>query len=589
MKIMKYVCLCLLIGHIFITPVLTYAEELNHGVTDSQKEEDKTFSLEQSKDTSDQLETVVDGSEETYSSMDDVVINYKSIYHKNNSNTIETPIINEQEVNVSNSEKNVESLTVIGEGSLGTSKWYVDSSGTLHIESGIFPSRVVINNSNSPFYLYASEIQKVVFEGPITAGESLSYLFSDLTQVKSIDNLSYLNTSQTKDMSKMFLSMSNLESLDLTGFDTTNVTDMFKMFYGLKNLLFINVTSFNTKNVTNMSNMFQNTSKLKNLDLSSFYTDNLLSMDYMFMWSGINSLDLSNFDTSNTKLTENTFYRAPIKSIKIGGNFEFKDSVIDSPITNESYTGKWQNIGHGIENNPLGNNVWTSEEFRTNYNGIIDADTYVWQPVRYEAEELTVEYQDTEGNRIADFQTITGNIGDSYDVSGEKYKLEIGGYTFKEVKGEFKGTLTDEAQTVTYVYTKDPVEAEELTVEYQDTEGNRIADSQTITGNIGDSYDVSREKYKLEIGGYTFKEVKGELKGTLTDEAQTVTYVYTKNTGHSTGERNQIQKSGSKDESRKAILLPKAGEEQTFYLSLMGIIVLLSSFVIMYRRTKFKN
>ena len=589
MKIMKYVFICLLIGHIFITSVLTYAEELNHGVTDSQKEEDKTFSSERRKDTSDQIEIVIDESEDLYTSIDNKDINHKSIYHTNNSNAIEVPIINEQEVNVSSSEKSVESLTVIGEGSLGTSKWYVDSAGTLHIESGIFGDTVSINNGNSPFYQYASQIRSIVFEGPVTAGESLSSLFSTLTQVKSIDNLLYLNTSQTKDMSRMFLSMSNLESLDLTDFDTTNVTNMSMMFYGLRNLIFINVSSFNTNNVTDMNNMFQNTSKLKNLDLSSFYTENLLSMDYMFMWSGINSLDLSNFDTSNTSLTKNTFYRAPIKNIKIGENFEFKDSVIDSPITNESYTGKWQNIGHGTENNPLGNNVWTSEEFRMNYNGIIDADTYVWQPVRYEAEKLTVDYQDTEGNSIADSQIITGNIGDSYDVSGEEYKLEIAGYTFKEVKGELKGILTDKAQTVTYVYTKDPVKAEKLTVDYQDTEGNSIADSQIITRNIGDSYDVSGEEYKLEIAGYTFKEVKGELKGTLTDEAQTVTYVYTKNTGHSNGERNQIQKSGNKDESRKAILLPKAGEEQTFYLSLMGIIVLLSSFVIMYRRTKIKN
>lgn len=85
----------------------------------------------------------------------------------------------------------------------------------------------------------------------------------------------------------------------------------------------------------------------------------------------------------------------------------------------------------------------------------IDADTYVWQAVRYKAEELTIDYQDTEGNSIADTQKISGNIEDSYDVSGKEYKLEIAVYTFKEVKGELKGTLTDKAQAATYVYTKD--------------------------------------------------------------------------------------------------------------------------------------
>ncbi|MCI2516503.1 MucBP domain-containing protein, partial [Listeria monocytogenes] len=93
-------------------------------------------------------------------------------------------------------------------------------------------------------------------------------------------------------------------------------------------------------------------------------------------------------------------------------------------------------------------------------------------------------------NKIADSQIVSGNIGDSYDVSGEEYKLEIAGYTFKEVKGEVTGILTDKEQSVTYVYTKNPVKAKDLTVNYQDVEGNKVADSQIVSGNIGDSYDV---------------------------------------------------------------------------------------------------
>ncbi|EKM3237859.1 MucBP domain-containing protein, partial [Listeria monocytogenes] len=527
MKTMKYICVCLLIVQIFITPELTYAGELGQEVTDTVTEKDKTLSMHESENTNNQLEITLEESETTCNNVDAQDNKQNSIYYQKKSNTEGALMLNEQEFDVSNSEKKVQSLTGIG--SLGTSNWYIDSFGTLHIESGVFPDSVAMNNNNSPFYTYQSQIESIIFEGPVIAGASLSWLFSGLDQVKSINNLSYLDTSQTTDMSRMFHGMRSLELLDLLDLNTENVTNMFMMFADMKNLTSINVSSFNTEKVTNMNNMFQNTSKLKSLNLSSFYTDNLLSMDFMFMWSGLNELDISNFDTTNSTLNRDTFYGVPLKKIKLSKNFLFKESLLNSPASSENYTGKWQNIGHGTESNPLGNNVWTSEELQINYDGTVGVDTYVWQPVRYKAKDLAVNYQDAEGNKIADSQIVSGNIGDTYDVSGEEYKLKIAGYTFQEVKGEVTGILTDKEQSVTYIYTKNPVKAKDLTVNYQDVEGNKVADSQIVSGNIGDSYDVSGEEYKLEITGYTFKGVKGEVTGALTDKEQTVTYIYTKN------------------------------------------------------------
>ncbi|MCH5002095.1 MucBP domain-containing protein [Listeria monocytogenes] len=673
MKTMKYICVCLLTVQIFITHELTYAGKLDQEVTDTVTEKDKTLSVHESENTNNQLEITFEESETIYNNVNGQDNKQNSIYYQKKSNTEEALMLNEQEFDVSNSEKKVQSLTGIGIGSLGTSNWYIDSFGTLHIESGVFPDSVAMNNNNSPFYTYHSQIESIIFEGPVTAGASLSWLFSGLDQVKSINNLSYLDTSQTTDMSRMFHGMRSLDLLDLLGLNTENVTNMFMMFADMKNLTSINVSSFNTEKVTNMNNMFQNTSKLKSLNLSSFYTDNLLSMDSMFMWSGLNELDISNFDTTNSTLNRDTFYGVPLKKIKLSKNFLFKESLLNSPASSENYTGKWQNIGHGTESNPLGNNVWTSEELQINYDGTVGVDTYVWQPVRYKAKDLAVNYQDAEGNKIADSQIVSGNIGDSYDVSGEEYKLKIAGYTFQEVKGEVTGILTDKEQSVTYIYTKNPVKAKDLTVNYQDVEGNKVADSQTVSGNIGDSYDVSKEEYKLEIAGYTFKEVKGEVTGILTDKEQSVTYVYTKNpvkakdltvnyqdaegnkiadsqivsgnisdsydvsgeeykleiagytfkevkgevtggltdkeqtvtyiyiseatkvknkeTSYSTEEKNedQVQGSGNKYNTRKATLLPKTGEKQTFYLSLRGILLFFSGLIVMYWRFKIKE
>ncbi|MGF7407585.1 MucBP domain-containing protein, partial [Lactococcus lactis] len=133
---------------------------------------------------------------------------------------------------------------------------------------------------------------------------------------------------------------------------------------------------------------------------------------------------------------------------------------------------------------------------------------------------VTVKYVDTKGNVISDEAIKSGNVGDSYTTE----QKTIDGYTFKEVQGNATGTFTDQAQTVTYVYTKKPVLGAAVTVKYVDTEGNVISDEAIKSGNVGDSYTTEQKT----IDGYTFKEVQGNATGTFTDQAQTVTYVYTK-------------------------------------------------------------
>ncbi|MEC5317324.1 MucBP domain-containing protein, partial [Enterococcus casseliflavus] len=70
--------------------------------------------------------------------------------------------------------------------------------------------------------------------------------------------------------------------------------------------------------------------------------------------------------------------------------------------------------------------------------------------------------------------------------STEDYKLRFDGYTLDEsqLPENSKGVFNETAQTVTYIYTKNPVPAADVTVEYVDTEGNEIHPSQTISGNV---------------------------------------------------------------------------------------------------------
>lgn len=70
-----------------------------------------------------------------------------------------------------------------------------------------------------------------------------------------------------------------------------------------------------------------------------------------------------------------------------------------------------------------------------------------------------------------------------------------------------------------------PVKGGDVTVKYVDEAAPTvdITTGLTISGNIGDSYSTSEKT----VTGYTFKEVQGSATGTITDTAQTVTYVYT--------------------------------------------------------------
>ncbi|MGM0095942.1 hypothetical protein IGI69_001129 [Enterococcus sp. DIV1083b] len=159
--------------------------------------------------------------------------------------------------------------------------------------------------------------------------------------------------------------------------------------------------------------------------------------------------------------------------------------------------------------------------------------TYIYTKNPIPAADVTVEYVDTEGNEIHASQTISGNVGDSYDASTEKYQLTIEGYTLdqSQLPENLKGVFSETAQTVTYIYTKNPIPAADVTIEYVDLEDNEIHASQTISGNVGDSFDASADQYKLSIDGYTLDEsqLPKNSKGVFSETAQTITYIYTKN------------------------------------------------------------
>ncbi|MFC6290337.1 MucBP domain-containing protein [Levilactobacillus angrenensis] len=134
-----------------------------------------------------------------------------------------------------------------------------------------------------------------------------------------------------------------------------------------------------------------------------------------------------------------------------------------------------------------------------------------------EAQNVTVNYVDEAGNTLADSDTLTGLVGESYTAAPKEFK----GYTLTATPANATGTFSDKAQTVTFVYKE---ATSTVTVHYQDEQGATIKPDDVQTGKVGDAYTIDHPA----ISGYTYKETVGEAAGDYAETPTEVTFIYTK-------------------------------------------------------------
>ena len=149
-------------------------------------------------------------------------------------------------------------------------------------------------------------------------------MFSSMSNLTTLD-LSHFDTSNVASMSGMFSGMSNLTTLDLSHFDTSNVASMSGMFSGMTNLTTLNLSNFDTSKATNMGSMFADTHNLTTLNLSNFDTSQVTNMNFMFYLDGmyiskdkLETIYVNN-DFNTAKLTDFTGMFQNRKKLR-GGN-----------------------------------------------------------------------------------------------------------------------------------------------------------------------------------------------------------------------------------------------------------------------------
>ncbi|EAE7958335.1 class 1 internalin InlJ [Listeria monocytogenes] len=192
-------------------------------------------------------------------------------------------------------------------------------------------------------------------------------------------------------------------------------------------------------------------------------------------------------------------------------NIEPGDGGVYDQATN---TITWENLS---TDNPAVTYTFTSE------NGAIvgTVTTPFEAPQPIKGEDVTVHYLDDKGEKLAADEVLSGNLDDPYTSSAK----DIPDYTLTTTPDNATGTFTTTSQSVTYVYTKNIVAAEPVTVNYVDDTGKTLAPSETLNGNVGDTYNATAK----QIDGYTLSAEPTNTTGQFTSSAQTVNYIYTKN------------------------------------------------------------
>jgi hypothetical protein len=237
---------------------------------------------------------------------------------------------------------------------------------------------------------------------------------------------------------------------------------------------------------------------------------------------------------------------------KDGNKVEFKDITVTGDV-DTSKAGTYEVIYSydGIDSKA----TITVKDKQTAVN-VHDSTLYVGD--EWKAENNFVSAFDKDGNKV-EFKDVS--------ITGEVDTSKVGAY---EVTYSYEGV--EDTAIITVI--NHPEKNSSVIVKYVDTDGNKISEDIVKSGTAGEGYSTE----KKDIKGYTFKEVQGSTTGQFTEQVQTVTYVYTKNTVNPVNpEPKPENKPDSKDrnnnkETTSSIQhdLPETGENER--MAMMSIV-----------------
>ncbi|MBC2102566.1 LapB repeat-containing protein [Listeria marthii] len=139
------------------------------------------------------------------------------------------------------------------------------------------------------------------------------------------------------------------------------------------------------------------------------------------------------------------------------------------------------------------------------------------------------------GSSVTEEQFLTdinASVTDNYDSTvsltsnfTSSVNLAVSGdYSVAIQATDKAGNVSNTVNVTVHIATPAPVAGANITVNYLDSAGNKIAASDTLSGTIDSNYQSTSKK----IAGYTLETTPENAAGTFTDTAQTVDYIYKK-------------------------------------------------------------
>lgn len=279
--------------------------------------------------------------------------------------------------------------------------WYTDK-GTLHLGRGTMASVTYdpapfdpwSENSESSDKLRES-ITKIVFDGPVKAGDNLDSVFSHFSNLTEIDNLTYLDTSDTRLFIDMFLGDVKLEKIDLSKFNTRSAISLSGLFEGDKALTSIDVSGsgFDVSNVTDFSNTFGKCNGLKDINISNWNMARATDFERMFDADELmESVELPDSVTSTKVKSDSKMnfddmfdYCIALKSLDLSNlNMNFPNITAKGMLSTLANTDYANITGSLMELTLSSNNNLVSTELVTNPRDSNDGTQYAsgWKVVK---------------------------------------------------------------------------------------------------------------------------------------------------------------------------------------------------------------
>ncbi|MBC1372137.1 hypothetical protein HB847_07105 [Listeria booriae] len=372
----------------------------------------------------------------------------------------------------------------------------------------------------------------------------------DITEnpMRNIEGVQYLHN-----LKRLYIGDSGgwsgaVENLDrLAGLDKLErlsiVNNKVQDISGIKNLTNLTYLNLTDNKITDASPI----AGLTKLEFISLYVgNNIQSLAPFQQLTNLKKLYLSASVSDFRPLQHLPLIQEASNTWELRGEVQLPDAYVGEPVFMQAFDPTGQQVAYGsvylddkwqgldaYQNNHV---IWTKQgtvgsvTFTQRPVGAIDYSRYIRVdfkqrvlPAKATVQPVTVRYVDDQGEVLAPEERLTGVLGEAY----EAHAKTIDGYQLTKEPANRVGTFGTEAQTVTFVYTKEAVPVSQaVTVRHLDIEGKVVAPEEVLTGTLGDTYEAQAKA----IAGYRLVTIPTNQTGTFGTEAQTVTFIYAQET-----------------------------------------------------------